>query len=111
MLHSANNYRLIKLPIPEHEQHKKQIRVEDTNCGLLGVKQKERLGDLLYLFITGGLFSTDPKHAPAWCVDDKLPLPLMDEPCAPIAEKQRRFLPQEVSMIREKIHKICTNEV
>ena len=28
----------------------------------------------------------------------------MDESCTPVAEKQRRFSPQEISMIREEIH-------
>ena len=40
------------------------------------------------------------------CVDGELSLPLMDESCTPVAEKQRRFSPQEISMIREEIQKL-----
>ena len=104
-----NNYRLLQLPLPEHQPHNKRVRVEDTNCGLLGVRRKGRLGDLLCHFITGGLFPTDPKHSSA-CVND-LPLPIIDESCAPVAEKQRRFLPQEVSMIRQKIYKMHERDI
>ena len=88
----------------EHQPHE-QARVEDTNCGQLGVKQKAHLDSLLRHFITGGLFPTDPKRAPA-CVDGELSLPLIDKSCTPVAEKQRRFSPQEISMIREENHKL-----
>ena len=40
------------------------------------------------------------------CVDGELSLPLMDESWTPVAEKQRRFSPQEISMIREEIQKL-----
>ena len=88
----------------EHQPHE-QVRVEDANCGQLSVKQRAHLDSLLHHFISGGLFPTDPKRVPA-CVDGELSLPLIDECCTPVAEKQRRFSPQEASMIREEIHKL-----
>ena len=89
---------------PEY-QPPEQVCVEDANCGQLSVKQKAHLDSLLHHFISGQLFPTDLKRVPA-CVDGELSLPLIDEPCISVAEKQRRFSPQEISMNREEIHKL-----
>ena len=89
------------LELHPHEQ----VREEDANCGQLSVKQRAHLDSLLHHFISGGLFPTGPKRVPA-CVVGELSLPLMDESCTPVAEKQRRFSPQEIAMIREEIHKL-----
>lgn len=88
---------------PEHQPHE-QARVANANCGQLGLTQKARLADLLHHFIKGELFLTDSKRVPP-CVDGELSFPLIDESCTPVADKQRRFSPQEVSMIGEEIHK------
>ena len=99
---SLEQLRPPKPTTPEHQTHE-QVRVEDAICGQLGVKERAHLDSLLHHFITGGLFPTDPKRVPA-CVNGELSLPLIDESCTPVAEKQRHFLPQEISMIREEIH-------
>ena len=99
---SPEQLRPTKPAVLEHQPHE-QVRVEDANCDQLSVKQRAHLDSLLHHFILGGLFPTDPKRVPA-CVDGELPL--MDESCTAVAEKQRRFSPQEISMIREEIHKL-----
>ena len=101
---SPEQLRLTKPATLEHQPHE-QVRVEDANCGQLSVKQRARLDSLLHHFISGGLFPTNPKRVPA-CVDGELSLPLLDESCTPVAEKQRRFSPQEISMVREETHKL-----
>ena len=100
---SPEQPRSTKPAVLEHQPHE-QVRVEDANCGQLSVKQRAHLDSLLHHFISGGLFPTDPKHVPA-CVDGELSLPLIDGSCTPVAEKQRRFSPQEISMTTEEIHK------
>ena len=69
---SLKYFQTLKLPIPEHKPHT-QVRLEDANCGQLGVKKKERLDDLLHHFITRGLYLTHPKRVPA-CADGELSL-------------------------------------
>ena len=101
---SLEQLRLTRPTTPEHQPHE-QVPVENTNCGQLSVKQKACLDGLLIHFISGGLFPTDLKRVPA-CVDGELSLPLIDESCTPVAEKQRRFSPQQNTMIREEIHKL-----
>ena len=101
---SLEQLRPTKPTTPEHQPHE-EVRVEDVNCGQLSVKQKAHLDSLLHHFISGGLFPTDPKRVPA-CVNGELSLPRIDESFTPVAEKQRRFLPQEISMIKEEIHKL-----
>ena len=86
------------------------VRVEDANYGQLGVQQKWELEELLQHFIDRGLFPTDPKRVPA-CVGGELALPLIDEGCTPVAERQRSFTPEEVDMIRLEISKLTERGV
>ena len=65
-------------------------------------QQKKDREDLLEAFITEDLFPTDPKRVSA-CVGDELSLPLIDEKCTPVSEKQRSFTPEEVEMIHLEI--------
>ena len=101
---SPEQLRPTKPAVLEHQPHE-QVCAEDANCGQLSVKQRAHLDSLLHHFISGGLFPTDPKRVPA-CVDGELSLPLIDESCTPVAEKQRRFSPQDISMVREEIDKL-----
>ena len=82
-----------------------RVSAQKANCGQLSVQQKHQLENLLEHFISGGLFPTDPKRVPA-CVDGELTLPLANETSTPAADKQRRFSPEEVSMIRAEISKL-----
>ena len=81
------------------------VRVEDANYGQLGLHQKRELEQLLQHFIDQGLFPNDPKRVPA-CVGGELQLPLIDENCTPVAERQRTFTPEEVDMIRREVEKL-----
>ena len=81
------------------------VRVEDANYGQLSLQQKQELEQLLQHFIDRGLFPNDPKRVPA-CVGGELQLPLIDENCTPVAERQRTFTPEEVDMIRHEVDKL-----
>ena len=82
-----------------------RVSARKENCGQLSVQQKHQLETLLEHFISGGLFPTDPKRVPA-CIDGELTLPLANETSTPAADKQRRFSPEEISMIRAEISKL-----
>ena len=81
------------------------LKVEDANLGQLGHTEKGQLTEILQVFLTTGLFLSDAKRLPA-CVGGELILPLKDELCAPVTEKQCRFSPEERSMIRGEISKL-----
>ena len=71
----------------------------------MGTQRKDSVREILQRFLTAGMFPSDPKRVPA-CVGGELTLPLKDELCAPVTEKQRRFSPEERSMIRAEISKL-----
>ena len=82
-----------------------ECQAKYANLGQLGPHQKWQLTDALREYITAGLFPSDPKRVPA-CIGGELTLPLKNETCTPVAEKQRRFSPEERHMIREETKKL-----
>ena len=82
-----------------------ECQAKDANLGQLGPHQKRQLTDILREYITAGLFPSDPKRVPA-CIGGELTLPLKNETCTPVAEKQRRFSPEERHMTREETKKL-----
>ena len=77
-----------------------ECQAKDANLGQLDPHQKRQLTDALREYITAGLFPFDPKRVPA-CIGGGLTLPLKNETCTPVAEKQRKFSPEERHIIRE----------
>ena len=84
-----------------------RMSAQKANCGQLSLQQKHQLENLLGHFIIKGLFPTDSKRVPPG-VDGVLTLPLANETGTPAADKQRRFSPEEVSMIRAEIASFST---
>ena len=82
-----------------------QVQAKNANCGQLGRGQKKDLESLLETFIAEDLFPLDPKRVAA-CVGGELSLPLIDEKCTPVSEKQRSVTPEEVDMIRLEVQKL-----
>lgn len=80
-------------------------RAEDANYGQLSTEQKQLFADMLQRFVRGGLFSTDPMRMIVY-IDGSITLPVVDESCAPIAAKQRRFSPEEKHTIRKEASKL-----
>ena len=78
-----------------------ECQAKDANSGQLGPHKKWQLMDALQEYITTGLFPSNPKRVPA-CIGVELTLPLKNETCTPVAEKQRKFSPEERHMIREE---------
>lgn len=81
------------------------VCVKGANCGQLDVQQNREPEDMLQHFIDRGVFRTDPLRVPA-CAGGELALPLIDENCAPVSQRQRTFTPQEVDMIRVEIGRL-----
>ena len=92
-------------PTAAPDEDTAECQVKDANLGQLGPHQKRQLTDDLREYITAGLFPSDPKRVPA-CIGGELTLPLKNKTCTPVAEKQRRFSPEERHMIREEAKKL-----
>ena len=77
----------------------------DTNMGQLNPRLRAELLKMLEVFRDRGLFALDPKKVPA-CNGPHMELPLVDENSPPFQAKQRRYSPEEVTMIQAEIQKM-----
>ena len=82
-----------------------ECQAKDANLGQLRPHEKRQLTDALQKYVTAGLFPSYSKRVPA-CIGGELTLPVKNETCTPVAEKQREFSPEECHMIREETKKL-----
>ena len=82
-----------------------ECQAKGANLGQLSSHEKWQLTDAMQEYITGDLFPCVPKPEPA-CIGGELTLILKNETCSPVAEKQRKFSPEERHMIREENEKL-----
>ena len=80
------------------------VDIAEANMGQLSQGCKSDLLELLREYRDRGLFPANPKVVPA-CHGAKLRLPLTREDCTPYAAKQRRYSPEEETMIQSEVTK------
>ena len=80
------------------------VDISEANMGQLSQGCKSDLLELLREYRDRGLFPANPKVVPA-CHGAKLRLPLTREDCTPYAAKQRRYSPEEETMIQSEVTK------